>query len=177
MLSIFAFMVVVSMSKVEKIITEYSFQDGNRLIEMLKNDDLLEDDARNSLKSISISLIKDHPFGMGIGQERKSLQERKALSNAQDDAVGNYSHNFFLEIMLNYGIIIGVVISALLVYLIFINFFKNKNETTKNIWLMFFSFGFLPLMFSGSYTNWPWFWLFLGVSVNIFYENKLVRKN
>ena len=169
--SICVFMAIVFMPKIEDIITKYSFQDSNRLLEMLREDDLLEDEARNSLKSKSIALIWDHPFGMGLGQERV------ALSDFHKEAVGNYPHNFFLEIFIQYGWILGFTIIVSLLYFMFISFFKNKNVTTKNIWLMFFFIGFLPLMFSGSYINWPLFWLFLGLTVNIIHENKLVRKN
>ena len=169
--SIFVFMSIIFMSKIEDVITTNSFQDYNRILEMLKKDELLDDEGRNSLKSKSIALIWDHPFGMGLGQERV------ALSDIHKEAVGNYPHNFFLEIFIQYGWILGFTITVSLLYFMFISFFKNKNVTTKNIWLMFFFIGFLPLMFSGSYINWPLFWLFLGLTVNIIHENKLVRKN
>ena len=169
--SIFVFMAIVFMPKIEDIITKYSFQDSNRLLEMLRKDDLLEDEGRNSLKNKSIALILDHPFGMGLGQERV------VLSDIPTEAVGNYPHNFFLEIFIHYGWIIGLIITVSLLYFMFMSFFKNKNVVTRNIWLMFFFIGFLPLMFSGSYINWPIFWLFLGLTVNIIRENKLVRKN
>lgn len=169
--SIFVLMSVIFMSKIEDVITTNSFQDYNRILEMLKNDELLEDEGRNSLKSKSMALIWDHPFGMGLGQERV------ALSDNHKEAVGNYPHNFFLEIFIQYGWILGFSIIISMLYFMFISFFKNKNVTTKNIWLMFFFIGFLPLMFSGSYINWPLYWLFLGLTVNIIHENKLVRKN
>ena len=157
--------------KVEKLVIINSFNDSNRISQRIEQDNMFEDDSRNSLISNSLSLIIEHPFGMGIGQERVELSD-----NYQDD-VGWYPHNFFLEVLLHYGIIIGAIIIALLIYLMYISFVKNKNDVTRNIWLLFFSFGFLPLMFSGSYTNWPLFWLFLGLSINILHENKLVRKN
>lgn len=169
--SICVFMAIVFMPKIEDIITKYSFQDSNRLLEMLRKDDLLEDEGRNSLKTKSIALILDHPFGVGLGQERV------VLSDIPTEAVGNYPHNFFLEIFIHYGWILGLIITVSLLYFMFISFFKNKNVVTKNIWLMFFFIGFLPLMYSGSYINWPIFWLFFGLTVNIIRENKLVRKN
>jgi hypothetical protein len=166
--SFLVFMSFVFMSKIEGVITTYSSQDSNRLLEMLKKDNFFEDEARNSLKSKSIALIYDYPFGMGLGQERV------ALSDSLNEVAGSYPHNFFLEIFIQYGWILGFTITVLLLYFMFISFFKNKNVTTKNIWLMFFFIGFLPLMFSGTYINWPLFWLFLGLTVNIIHENKLV---
>lgn len=157
--------------KVEKLVIINSFNDSNRIIQRLEQDNMFEDDSRNTLITNSLSLIIEHPFGMGIGQERAALSD-----NYQDD-VGWYPHNLFLEVLLHYGIIIGVIIIVFLIYLMYISFIKNKNDITRNIWLMLFSIGFMPLMFSGSYTNWPLFWLFLGLSVNIFYENRLVRKD
>lgn len=169
--SIFVFMAIIFIPKIEDVITTYSFLDSNRLLEMLKKDDLLVDEGRDLLKTKSIALIWNHPFGMGLGQERM------ALSDIPTEAVGNYPHNFFLEIFIHYGWILGFTITVSLLYFMFISFFKNKNVITKNIWLIFFCIGFLPLMFSGSYINWPLFWLFLGLTVNIIHENKLVRKN
>ena len=157
--------------KVEKLVIINSFNDSNRITQRLEQDNMFEDDSRNTLITNSLALIIEHPFGMGIGQERAALSD-----NYQDD-VGWYPHNLFLEVLLHYGIIIGVIIIVFLIYLMYISFIKNKNDITRNIWLMLFSIGFMPLMFSGSYTNWPLFWLFLGLSVNIFYENRLVRKD
>jgi O-antigen ligase len=169
--SICVFMAIIFMPKIEDIITKYSFQDSNRLLEMLRKDDLLEDEGRNSLKTKSIALILDHPFGMGLGQERV------ALSDITMQAEGSYPHNFFLEILIQYGWILGFAIIVLLLYFMFISYINNNNNNTKNIWLMFFFIGYIPLMFSGSYINWPLFWLFLGLTVNFIHENKFVRKN
>lgn len=169
--SICVFMAIIFMPKIEDIITKYSFQDSNRLLEMLRTDVLLEDEGRNSLKTKSIALILDHPFGMGLGQERV------ALSDNTMQAEGSYPHNFFLEILIQYGWILGFAIIVLLLYFMFISYINNNNNNTKNIWLIFFFIGFIPLMFSGTYLNWPFFWLFLGLTVNFIHENKFVRKN
>lgn len=165
------FIAVIYFPNVEKIITKYSFKDSNRILEMIESDIILEQFARESLREKSLALIFENPFGMGLGQERV------ALSYNSEEAAGSYPHNLFLEIFLQYGIYLGLFITILLIYLMSSSFLNNNNIITKDIWLMFLSLGFLPLMFSATYTNWPGFWVFLALNVNILHENKLIRKN
>lgn len=90
-------------------------------------------------------------FGIGIAGDRVYLN-------------GLYSHNIFLEIILEFGLIFGTVIILLLGFLIVKSLF-SKNKKAANHVLVWFSVGFVPLIVSSSYLTYFEFWIFLGVAL------------
>ena len=75
---------------------------------------------------------------------------------------GPYPHNIVLEIILQYGVIVGGILLLILLLLIVNSLLKSSMEDAEII-LLFFSVGFLPLLLSGTYSMWPTFWLFVGI--------------
>lgn len=77
-----------------------------------------------------------------------------------------FSHNFLIEVFINFGIFFGVII----LFIILWNFYRGlKSETNLNVELLtiFFSIGFVHLLVSGSYLIDFKFWMFLGLMFNI----------
>lgn len=69
-----------------------------------------------------------------------------------------YVHNIFLEMALNFGVLLGgaILLCFLLKSLSLI--FMHRDSEWSEIYLAFFSIGFVKLLFSGSYWIewWPW---------------------
>lgn len=86
--------------------------------------------------------------------------------------IGNgYVHNFFLEILSHYGLILG---SALLIVFVITVFkaLKSKNETKYNLAIIWLCLGFVHLLVSGSYLIDMKFWVFLGIITGFFLKKK-----
>ncbi|WP_392885610.1 O-antigen ligase family protein [Eubacterium limosum] len=144
---------------------------STRSIIQILNGSFFMDSTRNVLKVFSIKLIQERPlFGWGMGNDRLKL----ASMFHYDDAIGWYPHNFFLEILVQFGVIIGFCFIVYIAYVIFVNVFsKQIGYDEKNVFLIFLAIGFFPLLFSGSYMTWTLFWAFLGFGVSgILYEKE-----
>lgn len=106
--------------------------------------------GRDLLYRKVIARIIDYPFaGIGIAGDRHILG-------------GLYVHNIFLEILANYGIIIGmIVILGLIILQLRCWFCKGMKK--YEMFAMWFSVGFIPLLVSGSYLAKIEFWTFIGL--------------
>lgn len=79
--------------------------------------------------------------------------------------IESYAHNIFLEIILNYGLIIGIIIIFFIIFLL-IKGFVNSNLLEKKILLCLASTGFIMLLLSSSYLGQnPAFYALLGFCV------------
>ena len=98
-----------------------------------------------------IACIKqDWFFGYGIG----GLQWK----------IGNYAHNFFLEIIATFGAFFSVVIVLFLLYLLSkVN--HTKNEEMKYFGLFMFVLWFFPLQFSLTFWKVPALWIFIAIAL------------
>jgi hypothetical protein len=125
------------------IINEQTFSDTNRF---------------GIFKNVWESIL-DGPFlGRGLFSDR-------VINN------GTYSHNLLLEVLHGFGFFLG---SVLIVYLLWITVYtyKRTNKNERNYFLIFFFYGFLPLLFTGSYIQHNWFAVFLGGIILFFNLNK-----
>jgi|LSQX01.2.fsa_nt_gb hypothetical protein len=119
--------------------------------------------GRERLYSEVIASIIEHPLvGTGIGGDRYILG-------------GSYVHSIFLEILAHYGVIIGmIVIVGILVLLLQFCFTRNKQEYDMfTVWL---SIGFIPLLVSSSYLTNTAFWVFAGLITRRIKHGYLRRK-
>jgi len=120
--------------------------------------------GRDTVYSYTLDYINKRPIlGYGVWGDRKVL-------SSIDQA---YPHNIFLEILMQYGIIIGSLILITLLGLIFYRFLKGSNNKEK--YFFAFSLGFLPLLVSGSYLTSYDFWLFLAIFINYNVENRKIK--
>jgi len=82
--------------------------------------------------------------------------------------LGSYAHNFFLEITIQYGLIISLCFTIFLIHLIVHIVKIAKINYYIKIWtLIFFSIFFIKYMFSASYLLNMDFWLLFGILCNI----------
>jgi hypothetical protein len=87
--------------------------------------------------------------------------------------IGNsYVHNFFIEVVGNFGVVLGSILS-ITVLLLIIKSLLTKDTLKYNLFIIWLSLGFVHLMVSSSYLTDLKFWIFLGLVINF---NKAVAK-
>jgi hypothetical protein len=77
----------------------------------------------------------------------------------------NYPHNIFIEILYNYGYLLGGFILLFLFYSLFCCMIKLKKEQYDLLMILMCS-GLFPLLTSFTYFEWPLFWGFLGYLIS-----------
>lgn len=129
-----------------------TFGIDSRTLDLLAQGQITYDAGRDSLTKILIDSISNSGlWGYGIFGDRPLLD-------------GTYAHNFFLEVIVDFGIIFGVLIIIIFVVFTIRKFLSSKDKT---FFLLFFSYGFLPLIKSGSYLTSIEFSIFVGYLILI----------
>lgn len=111
---------------------------NSRTLGMLNEGEITNDTGRERIYTVCLDTVLTHPlFGIGLFGDRVLLE-------------GSYCHNFFIEVLLDFGVIVGLSIFLLLTWL-FLRALRATKMTNRDL-LMVFTFGsLLPFMFSGSY--------------------------
>ncbi len=107
--------------------------------------------GRDRVYSRVIAEIMDNPItGIGIGGDRRVIG-------------GGYAHNLFIELIADYGVLLGTLfVLALLVLMI--RFFLSRNRYQYDMFAIWLSIGVIPLLVSSSYIEDMRFWIFLGLA-------------
>lgn len=101
-----------------------------------------------------ISAISERPIiGLGIGGDR-------IFSGS------SYAHNLFLELIVDFGVIIGGAVSLFICFIVIKNL-VIRNEEKYSFFIVWVAIGLIPLLVSGSYLTTTKFWTFLGLSINL----------
>lgn len=142
-------------SDIVKIINEVFVSKGiySRTLKLFSNN-LTYVSGRDEIFNVLLDEIRKYPiFGLGIFVDRRILYGRN-----------EYAHNIFLEIILNFGIINGLILIFLLLFIILIPMFSRTNKY-KDLYIVWFSIGFVHLLISSSYLIDLKFWILLGLSL------------
>ncbi|WP_428909843.1 O-antigen ligase family protein [Niallia sp. Krafla_26] len=126
---------------------------NSRSLMLFLNNEEIHLSGREPIYQYVLGEIANHPLrGVGIGGDR----------------VGGlgYSHNFFLEIGANFGVMMGGILAMGLISLIVRSFFL-KNKEKSNMVIIWLCLGFVHLMVSGSYLTEMKFWILLGLLINV----------
>ena len=159
----------------EDTIDTLKVQEGQRFLYLLQRGMLLNSDSRIQIYKNTLNLIGQYPIlGVGLIKDRVLLAE---VAGVIHDFSGYYAHNIFLEFILQYGIFIGGFLNSILMYLIYICLFKEKNSARGWISVFGVSYGIGLLLVSSSAFEHEEFWLFVGIAVGILIENSQYRKN
>lgn len=108
-------------------------------------------DDRESLNDISIDAIINNPFGIGLWGDRIILKGE-----------GAYAHNIIIEILLNWGVVLGFIIIIGFVVK-FIQLYLHSNKINKNRLVVYLLVCIGPLMASSSYLISSNFGIFCGL--------------
>ena len=125
----------------------------SRTLTMLSNQSFFDDSGRSAIQKT----IMDN-----VGILPKGLYYDRIAAN------GSYAHNLLLELLLEYGILLGGLIIAWLCYHVVQSVFAvSKNPTASIVLYSLIASGLMRLMFSGSYLlNEPGFWFLIGLMLN-----------
>ncbi|WP_088052518.1 O-antigen ligase family protein [Virgibacillus dakarensis] len=131
---------------------------SSRTLFLFTNDNANFLTGRSDLYNTTIQKITEKPFlGYGIAGDRIFLN-------------GTYPHNLILELLSQFGVILGAFIIILLLFY-WINGILNKNRIERDIAIIFLGIGLIQLFISGSYLTSSNFWLFMAVCISALHFN------
>ena len=117
--------------------------------------------GRDVLAANAQTMISRKPIvGWGVG--------------AEVQVIGNYPHNIILELMIDYGQILGAFVFGVIVILL-LKSILSTSGIKREILLVFISHGFVVLFVSASYLTWPGFYVLMGFVFNIMKSNRIRR--
>ena len=134
--------------------------ESSRTFSLFESGELLSHDSgrEDKLYSILNPIIMESPiWGWGVGADRQCLD-------------GVYSHNVFYELFVHYGIVGGGVL--LMVFFVWCSrlFFSEQIRCeigNRQMFIMMFLYGFVPLLVSGSYLIEIFFAIMIGYFVRV----------
>lgn len=147
-------LVAISFDKIMFVIgaAAEKFGFGNsRSIKLLTNNLFYNSGRTEIWKNARAVLSENWLFGVGI--------------TGEIDTVGNFAHNLFYEILLNYGVIIGGIIIIFLLRLI-IKSIKKMAKMNNQEGLILIALGLIPLLISDTYFKWTWFWVMIAYFIS-----------
>ncbi len=126
-----------------------------RVFEKYFEGTLFESLGRESLTKQSLAMINERMFfGNGMFADRTEL--------------GVYCHNLVLELWLSFGVILGTIVIAAIVVVLFRAALRMKYvENSELLMLPLLAPGFLKLFLSGSFTGEMYLFLLMGICVRI----------
>lgn len=134
----------------------------SRTMDMLSRGDINNSTGRLEVYQLLIPHIMDNPiFGLGVAGEIRYI-----ISSP---------HLLFLELLLNYGLIVGLLISCFI--LIIISYSLIKTRFRNDIIILFMCAGFIHLMLSSTYLETPIFWILLATCLKIVRMKRVVVYN
>ena len=133
---------------------------ASRIFYYLGRGEFFANSGRDWIAEASLKIIQENPNGVGIGGDRVLLAEARGRGLAT--VAGSYPHNILLELIMQYGIALGVIIIVLLAVLIVFTLIKNETLSFSLVLALVFC-GLAPLFLSSSYIIWPYFWGLLAV--------------
>ena len=169
-LSQFIFIILISIPVISFIIIFFILFGESlaslRFFTFLNNADVLNSSGREMLYSNSLLGIKDNPlFGMGAFNDRVYLFDSFHHSYTLN-SLGSYSHNFILEILLQFGIPIGILFLLLLLNMLRQGFKLSVHQNSVDIYMLLLGIGLFPLAVSRSYIETWEFYLLFGFLIN-----------
>ena len=142
---------------------------NSRSIDMLKKGTITNDSYRSDIWRFLFTQIKNSPFRIrGFYADRDIIHKTFAGTNDLGHWIAadsyHYSHNVFVELLFDFGVIIGGFFCLFLLRIL-VGFvsraFKRKDSLSAFMLIIAFSF-FLPLCFSSSFLLSAEFWFFAG---------------
>ena len=143
------------------------FNLSSRFIEKLVNGSIADDSGRLTIWKAAVEMINENPLGYGAMGSRHVLNKYIYVA---------HPHNFFLEVFIDFGVIIGAVIIVLLFYWTIKLFSVKDNDAWRGVFLIFFSRG-CQLLVSLTFWHSISLWGCLAVGVCMWKDCKKRRTN
>lgn len=148
---------------IKKIAENLGF--STHLIDALTSKSIFEDSNRSSLFSSFWQCIWQRPLGYGVMGDR-AISIQYGIWNKPI-----YPHNIYLEILINFGYIVGSIICILLTLKLVSLLYLRRNSKIRDTVLILTSAGFIRLLVSSSYWNEQIFFMLLGVISTTVFRN------
>lgn len=132
------------------------FDISSRSIDMFLKGTLSENNGRDKIYGLAINMIKENPFGYGMYGDRYVIGQYYYWG---------YCHNIFLELLIDFGVVLGLLIILFILWKSIKMLFMCKDETYKFIFFIFFTSS-LQLLLSSSFWYSPFFWACIAIGVN-----------
>lgn len=122
----------------------------SRTLEMFTEGRASESDGRDKLRKYAIELIEERPFlGYGLGGEFSEMYEKNYGSISRGEEFSSLTpHNGFLQLMLNFGIVIGLLVGSIIALSLLV-IPHVKNIQTRELFIIFFSLYIVPALTVG----------------------------
>ncbi len=140
-----------------------SMNSSVRVLNMVMDESLTEDEARGMFAMACLKHVFDNPF---LGT--LPINDRVFLWNifhSDKGVAAMYPHNFFVEILTQFGLFGGLVLIFLFLRVIYKCLKNPINMESKKILLVFIGAYFFPLLFSGSYISSKGFYILMAVCI------------
>ena len=150
-----------------------SYGVSTRILYGLLNNDLSDDAMRGKLRAFAWEYAKYHlAGGTGFVNDRQLIYQ-SLLVGVANGASGTYVHNFFLELMMQFGLVPGLTLSIVFCVKLIHSFSKKYLFNARLFLATLLSVSFWPLMISRSYLSVAYFYLLCGFLLGIgkFVEN------
>lgn len=135
---------------------------GQRILWQIANGEFFKSSGRAEIYRVVLDSIIDNPLcGYGMIADRIQISIRN-FGNA-DLFTGSYAHNIFLELLMQYGIVLGGLLSVFIIIVSIKLLTKPvlREKKLVAIWAIAMTFGIL--LFSGPVYSNKHFWIMLGL--------------
>jgi len=142
----------------------YKLGFSTRVLDSFLNADYIGDSGRLDLFKLAANAMKDAPvFGYGL--------------TGDETILGVYSHNLFLELWLEFGLLLATGMIAAIVILIYKGYRKAAchSSISASFFALFLVLGFVKLLVSGTYLTEKWFFFLIGLSIQLIRRKCLTR--
>lgn len=146
---------------------------STRMVDSILKGTGMRSDGRMFIWNRSIASIIHNPLGYGIFSERIRIYRECAghVGLTTTSSVGFYPHNIFIEFVLQFGIIFGLLMCAFLIVALLKAFYKCVLSGRFLFCFVFICIGLFPLLLSDSYVDFQNFYLLIGY-LSLFLKKK-----
>ena len=138
------------------------FNVSSRFLIKLLNGSIADDSGRGKIWAVAIEMIKKNPLGYGAMGSRHVIKDLIYVA---------HPHQIFLEILIDFGVIVGTVIIVWLVVSSIKIFMMKDLDEWKDVFLIFFARG-CQLLVSLTFWHSIGLWGALAVGVCIHYSHE-----
>lgn len=125
-----------------------------RILQMLEGNEIADDNGRLAMNSLINNAKLNSPIlGYGLCGDRTIL--------------GIYCHNFYNEIIISFGWIVGLIIFSSVLILIIRSFLSCTSQDQRFFLFLLICCGFLKLFLSNSFLEERYFFFLLGYAISI----------
>lgn len=123
------------------------------------------DSGRSSIVLNLLNAISDNPLGYGLASDTYFND-------------GAYAHNLVIELLVEFGVVFGCVLTVLIIYIItnYLLSLQLGNNNKELVWIFICS-SLVKLMVSGTYLQDPQFFLLIGICSSQINVKHVIRQN